>query len=95
MTPIQQYEMACQTIVNAFVEKYFGRLADVDYRCVADDVTGVWCINDYWFNVPDMIELMRYKYSKKKMFEWYDYDMEAVRKNDEPVVCIRDYKKLK
>jgi hypothetical protein len=109
---LQQYENAVDQVTKFFAKKYFGDYYEYDKSdWVSCEIGGVICINDYWFNLEDMLNFLKYNYSKKDMFAYYDYALEAredkrskLRKvymlitdkyYNDNPVCIRDWKKLK
>lgn len=92
LDPLVEYRISCVELGEQFAKKYFGK--DSDSWWIADDTTGVFCVNDYFFTVSDMYEFLSNKYSKKLMFEYYDYAVEAREKNKEKL-SIKNYKKLK
>jgi hypothetical protein len=87
----KEYDEICTRIGIIFAKKYFG--LDCEYWWVADESGGVMHINDYFFNMEDMIDYMKYKYTSKKMFEHYDYALEELTVDRSPI-NIRNYKKL-
>ena len=89
MEEIEKWEYACNGLGYEFARKYFG---GADGYWVADDCGGVFCINDYFFEPHEMADFMRFKYSKKKMFEYYEYSMEEHR-NERTPMNIKNYKK--
>lgn len=89
---LKSWEYATKNLAEYFSARYFGNGAEMYW--VADDIAGVLFINDYFFNLSDMVDFIRYDYSKEKMFEYYEYSLECSDKKENPV-CIRDYKKLK
>lgn len=89
---LKNWEKASQAVAEEFVKKYFGETAEVYW--VADEVGGVLSVNDYFFNLSTMIDFLRYKYSSKKMFEYYNYRIGLIGSNDIPI-NIKNYKKLK
>ena len=80
-----------------FVEKYFG--VDVDFYWIADDVGGTIEVNDYFFNMSDITDFIKYNYSRKMMFKYYDYALEyhskKKHKDSDYLINIKNYKKLK
>lgn len=90
---IEKWKIASDEVAVFFAEYYFGN--DIsDFYWVADDIGGVCVINDYFFDLNDMVDFLCYRYSKKKMFEYYEYRLECANSWDTGV-NIRDYKKLK
>ena len=75
-----KYEQACEDITNLFARKYFGK--DVEVSFVADDKTGVACIADYFFRIRDMYEYLKEKYTRKDMFEHYDYELKCTEEKE-------------
>ena len=95
---LQKWEDSVVELTNYFIKKYFGKLEDVEYYWIAEDIGGVIQIADYFFNLSDITEFIKYNYSRKKMFEYYDYALEyhcRKRKKDDYLVNIKNYKKLK
>jgi hypothetical protein len=91
---LENWEWYTNDFAVYFAIKYFGK--DNERWWVANEVGGVYHINDYFFNMTDMVDFVRYKYSRKQMFEYYEYSLDFLskRKNDHLPICIRDYKKL-
>lgn len=88
---LKAWERETSNLAEYFSARYFGN-GVTDSYWVADDVGGVYVIADYFFSVNDMVDFIKYSYSKENMFEYYDYALENFGKNP---ICIRDYKKLK
>lgn len=82
---IKDWEYATDSIAEEFARKYFGR--DAELWWVADQVGGVLFINDYFFNIDRMVDSLKYKATRKQMFDYYDMELEhmSTRKNDHPV----------
>jgi hypothetical protein len=72
---IRQWEDATIDLANHFALKYFDK--DCDIYFVADDVGGVLFINDYFFNMKDIVDFLKSKYSKDKLFEYYQYALDC------------------
>ena len=97
-TPLKQWEEETEMLTEYFVERYFGK--DADWFWIAGDVGGCIEVGDYFFNLANIVDFIRYKYTRKQMFEWYnyiiDYGMKPKKdRTDGEGICIRDYKKLK
>jgi hypothetical protein len=86
------WEVATNELVESFVFKYFGQVTDIYW--VAEEVGGVLAVNDYFFNLSDIINFIRHNYSKNKMFEYYDYSLDLYSKNKTPI-NIKNYIKIK
>ena len=94
------------TFASYFALHYFGR-NDCSQYWVADDIGGVYVINDYFFNIEEMFDFVKYNYSKKQMFAYKDYVLDVQTKNYEAqekcrlenkiihVTCARDWIKMK
>ena len=90
MNELKQWEEATTNLANYFIAKYFGK--DTDNWWISQDIGGTLCINDYFFNLSDIVDFLKYKYSKKKMFEYYEY---ALAKKDKTPVNIQTWIKIK
>jgi hypothetical protein len=87
-----RWENATNELAYEFRNKYFDVEDYVDW--ISDEIGDVAHIGDYFFEVSDMVDFLKYKYPKKKMFEYYDYALKCYENKENPI-CIRDYKKLK
>jgi hypothetical protein len=91
---LKQYEVAVQELAEYFAKRYFKK--DYEMYWVADEIGGTLCVNDYFFDVYDIAYFVKYNYSAKDMFEYYDeklkvkmIDINAFFPN------IKNYRKLK
>ena len=96
---IKDWERATENLAQYFARRYF-----IDDFCeddepemwwVADEIGGVLHINDHFFNLKDIVDFIRYDYSKKKMFEYYEYALDCRTKEKDYIINIKNYKKLK
>lgn len=88
------WEWYTNELAEYFAIKYFGKATE--HWWIADDKGGVYCINDYFFDLKDMVDFIRYHYSVEKMFEYYEYSLNYYenRKDDTLPINIETYKKL-
>ena len=89
---IEEYNAICTKIGAIFAQKYFD--LDTEYWWAGSEIGGVIFINVYHFSMTDMLEYMKYGYSKKKMFEHVEYRLDCIYKHISPT-NIKNYKKLK
>lgn len=93
---LKEYERACDNFSQYFAAKYFGKdYGDFDMWWVAEEIGGVLHINDYFFNMDDMVAYVKYGYSKEKMFQHYEWAMEQVRLSKVPNINIKNWIKSK
>lgn len=95
---LKEWENKTLQLGDYFVKRYFGKKENVEYYWIADDVGGVLAVADYFFNLNDIVEFLRYHYSKDMMFKYYDYALEYhSRKHSKGdyLINIKNYKKLK
>ncbi len=88
---IKEWEQETNKLAKHFSTKYFGNYTDSYW--IASDIGGIFFINDYFFNLKDMVDFIKYGYSEKKMFDYYDKALVAYQKKENPI-CIRDFIKL-
>lgn len=75
---ITAWEKATDNIAEAFLLKYFDRKRDrYDEWWVGDEIGGIMCINDYWFDLHTMLLALRCDVSEKILFSYYDYALEC------------------
>ncbi len=91
---IEIHEASIERLTIVFASKYFKDYVYDNTDWVGNEIGGVICINDYWFNFDDILGYLKHKYSAKKMFEHYDYALDRKEKG-KTVVNIKNYKKLK
>lgn len=89
---LKQYYFACDVLANNFANKYFGK--DAECWWVADEIGGVYYINDYWFSVSEMADFVKYKYTRKEMFGYKNQQTECYESKKCTMLCIRDWKKI-
>lgn len=90
-TDLKNWEGATNELTKRFIHDYFGK---ADWHWVADKVGEVLSVNDYFFDIVDICSFMRYRYSKKAMFEYYDY-RETCREKKESPLNIYSWRHLK
>lgn len=92
------WENETESLSRHFIKKYFGKIDEVEYYWIADEVGGVLVVADYFFNLSDIVDFLRYNYPKNMMFEYYDYSLEyhmqKKHKASDYLVNIKNYKKL-
>jgi hypothetical protein len=84
---IEEWEEATENLKEYFVDKYF---KDAEYWWVADEVGGVLYVNDYFFDLADVVDYIRYNYPRKKMFEYYEYQLKCDGEGVTPI-NIKNY----
>jgi hypothetical protein len=85
------YELACDELAQYFVTKYFGK--DVEYYWIGDERGGCIEVSDRFFSMSDIHDFIRYKYSAKMLFAYYDKKMDADMKGKDWKYNIYSYKK--
>jgi len=83
------WEQYTQRLTQFFILFYFG---EADWYWIGDEIGGTIEVNDYFFDTNDMVNFIRYKYSKKKMFAYMD---ELAENNFERKSSIKNWIKLK
>lgn len=91
MQELKQYEQVCNKLSNYFVNRYFGKNTEVFW--VAEEIGGCLSVNDYFFNMSDIKDYIKYHYTAKQMFEYYEYELKEQENKSDYVICIRDFKK--
>jgi hypothetical protein len=85
------YELACDELAQYFVTKYFGKGAE--YYWVAGHLGGIIEVANRFFDLSEIAEFIRNKYSSKMMFEYYDQKLDADMKGKDWNYNIYSYKK--
>lgn len=76
---IKQHEIAANQIADFFIKKYFGIPRPNDFYWVGGQVGSVAHINDYYFDLLEMIEYLKNSASRKQLFDYYDYALNEER----------------
>jgi len=71
---IDQYESACNAVLDKINNLYFEGEADIDW--VGDEIGGTATIADYFFNMDYMMTALRHNASEKQFFGYYDEQLE-------------------
>jgi len=87
---IIKYERSINKITFYFADKYF---EDYDLDWIGGDIGGVLDINGYFFDFSDILDFLKYNYSKDQMFEYYDYALEEATAERSPI-NIKNYLEL-
>ena len=92
---LQNWEKATQEITDYFLEKYFNEKDyKPDWYWIGDEIGYVIDVNQFFFSLEDIVNFVRYNYSKKDMFDYYDLRLEAQIK-EKPFANIENWRKLK
>ena len=54
----------------------------------------VLMVNDYFFGLDDIVDFIRFNYTKDEMFAYYNYSLEKIEKK-EVCINIKNWKKLR
>ncbi len=77
MKIIDNWRKATEDVAKAFVKKYFKREIYGEYTFwVADEIGGVFCVSDYFFNIDRMIEALESKATWEQLVDYYDLELE-------------------
>ena len=61
MHTLKQWEQATDNLRGVFIEKYFSDVS-VDSYWVGDEIGGILFINDFFFNLSNMVDYLKYDY---------------------------------
>jgi len=90
---LKQWELATHNLTNVFTDKYFKDCVS-DIYWVGDEVGGVLCVNDYFFDIGRICEAIRYNTSIKRLFEYYEKEIELAIKDKNIPVSFKVYSKI-
>ena len=94
---LTNWENQTQLLADNFMSKYFckGKKADVDFFWVADEIGGVLSVSDYFFDLSDVIDALRYNIPINKLFSFYDYQLKCYEEKKEKEYNMKNWAKLK
>jgi hypothetical protein len=86
---LQVWESFSHQLAIEFVQKYFTK--DAEFWWVNREKGGVLFVNDYFFSLQDMVDFIRYKYPKQRVFEYYQYALRCYE-TQETKINIKHFK---
>jgi len=89
---LKQWELATHNLTNVFTNRYFKNSVS-DIYWVGDEVGGVLCVNDYFFDIGRICEAIRYNTSSKRLFEYYEKEVEFAMRDKNMLVSFKVYSK--
>ena len=93
-----EYDIAVDALAECFIKKYFGKeftFEDDDCCWIGsqDSDRETLCINDYYFNIDRIVDALRYSASSKKLFEYYDMEVNSAFKEENIEINFRNFLK--
>lgn len=73
---ILAYEEAAENLASAFIEKYYGTDA-TEVGWVSGEIGGGLIINDDYWSFGNIVTALRFKISRKILFDWNDRATDA------------------
>ena len=91
---LENWEKATQEITEYFVEKYYKGYKP-DWYWIGDTIGYIIDINDCFFSLERIVEAIRHNASEKKLFDFYDLELDFATKNKPMEINFENYLKLK
>ena len=93
-TDLENWEEITNELVGRFVHDYCD---DAEWYWIADEIGGVIVTREHVFDLENMVQFMRHKYTPKQMVAYCDYALEhAAETNKKPQLFrIKNWRKLK
>lgn len=93
MKELNAYYKAIEDLTKLFCRKYFKDIYEYDPSdWVNGEIGGVIWINDYWFNMRDIENAIKFKATKKEVLEYYEYVLQQMNQK-EPVAKFEAWSK--
>jgi len=83
----RKYESSCNEYVRRFCKKQVMNFEG----WVGDDIGGIACCNDFFFNLNDIILDINTKQAKGSIIDWYYENLEHVHKDSFTYTAINYY----
>ena len=88
---LKNYYNAVEELTKLFCNKYFKGVYEYDVNdWVGGDIGGIICINDYWYSLSNIEIAIKYKATKKELFDYYDISYERSI-NGKKCVSLKTY----
>lgn len=93
---LENWEKATNELLQQFLDKYFNEKDyEPDWYWISDLIGETLAVNDYFFNLDRIVEAIRYNASKKKLFDFYDLELDYAMKNKPMEINFYHYLKRK
>jgi len=95
---LREYDNATDNLAKKFVAKYFYKdyVFDRDFYWVGNDEDQeVLAVSDFFFNLNRIVDALRYKATKKQLFDYHEKELELAMKNKKMKYNFKNYIKLK
>jgi len=86
---LSDWEKETNKLVKYFTKIHFGK--DAETYWIADEVGGLYYVNDYFFDFSQIVRFVRCKYSTEEIFSYYEYTLKKGKRN---TVNIENYREL-
>jgi len=89
---LKTYYEATDALAKAFVKKHFEENDFIEplQWWVGDDIGGVYCVNDYYFDVDFMTTALKNKATLGQVIDYYDLSLEAYE-NSKTIANFKNY----
>ena len=87
---VKEWEFSTQKLAKEFTRKYFGD--DADNWWVGDDISGVYHVNGYFFDVSRMLQALKLNATLDQLIDYYDLEVEAFD-NKKTLASFQNYVK--
>ncbi len=89
----QKLRTALDKALISYVRK-FEKIHGVEFDwAVNDDLMGMLCFGDHYFNMSDIIYDIDEKLPVRLIFEWQDASLDAHIKSDEKLINLQSYER--
>lgn len=72
---LQEHYNACNKLLKIFCDKHEFDYEDAKESWVADDIGGIACCGDYFFNMDVIVTDLKEDPHEDELTKWYDYTM--------------------
>jgi len=91
MKVLDQFKKATQELADKFLQIYFEDC--YDWHWVADEIGGVLNVEDYFFNLSDILVIMKYLPTFEQIDTYYNYSNDLYIDGKTPEVNLEFYLK--
>ncbi|MFA7287012.1 MAG: hypothetical protein WC052_05115 [Patescibacteria group bacterium] len=90
---LNRWSSATESLAWHFVQFFFG--IGTTYYWAGNDIGGVLCVNDYFFDMNDIVDFTRFNYNQEQMFAYYNYRIDCNEiEGSKPPLNIKTWIKL-
>lgn len=92
---LKMYEQVCNELMYAFLDEYYldggATINDIDFYWIGSEPGGVLSVGDEFFGMDNIVDAMRYKPTRKQLFDFYYYELACAELSKTPDFNMKSF----